>query len=83
MFKETVWVHSSFDWTSIIYIEVGKNSMGDSRQVALHFMAAPLAGKCNQDLGWEQAFNKKLNSVKNSKGNLTTDFEKSVILKCR
>ena len=45
MFKETVWVHSIIDWTSILYIEEGNNSMNDSRQVALHFMAAPFAGK--------------------------------------
>ena len=31
---------------SILYIEVGKNSMGNSHQVALHFMATPFSGKC-------------------------------------
>ena len=45
MLKETVWVYSIINWTSILCIQVDKNSTGD-RQVALHFMAALFAGKC-------------------------------------
>ena len=46
MLKETVWVHSVINWTSILCNKVDKNSMDDFRQVALHFMAALFAGKC-------------------------------------
>ena len=36
-------MHSIIDWTSIFYIEEGNSSMGDSRQVVLHFMAVSFA----------------------------------------
>ena len=70
-------MHSIIDWTSILCIQVGKNSMGDFGQVALHSLAAPFAITFHQYLRREQAFSKMLNSVKNSKENHTTDFEKN------
>ena len=78
MLKETVWVHSIIDWTSILCIQVGNNSMGDFR----HFMTAPFAGNVHQGLRWEQAFRKMLNSFKNSKETVPQILKKSVILKC-